>query len=203
MSEKAHVTKHMLVLASASPRRLELLKQVGIIPDHIIPSDIDETPLKKESPRQLAARLAALKAQKIAPQYKEYYILASDTVVACGNRILEKASNIDEARKFLGILSGRRHGVYTGICLISPDGKCTTKVVKTVVKFKNLDPEDIDFYMRHDEWKGKAGAYAIQGLGARFIRAINGSYSNVVGLPLFETVNLLNGRGYPISDLKI
>lgn len=195
----ANVHKTKLILASASPRRIELLKQIGIIPDLVIPSDIDETALAQEKPRLLAARLATLKAAKIALKNKNNYILAADTIVACGNRILGKAENNDEARKFLQLLSGRRHNVYTGISLICPDGKSSTKVVKTIVKFNNLSGQDIDFYLHHDEWIGKAGGYAIQGLAARFIRAINGSYSNVVGLPLFETVNLLKGHGYLTS----
>lgn len=187
-----------LILASASPRRLELLNQVGVVPDKIIPSDIDETPLKGETPHALAKRLCRLKAEKIAKVNVGAFILASDTIVACGNRILGKAVDIVEAEKFLKLLSGRRHAVYTGVCLIAPDGNKSVKCIKTAVKFKTLDRSDLDYYLSHDEWQGKAGAYAIQGLGARFIKAINGSYSNVVGLPLFETVNMLKGRGYPL-----
>lgn len=187
-----------LILASASPRRLELLKQVGITPDQVIPADVDETPLKTEKPHTLAARLSCSKAEKIFESHKGHFILASDTVVACGNRILGKAADTEEAKRFLTLLSGRRHNVYTGVCLISPDGNMSRKTVKTTVKLKSLDQSDLDFYLSHDEWQGKAGGYAIQGLGARFIRGINGSYSNVVGLPLFETVNMLKGRGYPL-----
>ncbi len=187
-----------LILASASPRRLELLKQVGILPDQIIPSKIDETPLKSEPPQEVAKRLSRLKAEKVASTNNCSYVLASDTIVACGNRMLGKAKNANEAEIFLKLLSGRRHTVYTGICLITPSGDKSIKCVKTIVKFKSLELSDIEFYLRHDEWQGKAGGYAIQGLAARFIRAINGSYSNVVGLPLFETVNMLKGRGYPL-----
>ncbi|MDG1003427.1 MAG: Maf family protein [Emcibacteraceae bacterium] len=187
-----------LILASASPRRLELLKQVGISPNIVIPSNINETPLKRELPNELAKRLCRLKAEKVASANKGSFILASDTIVACGNRILGKAENSSEAKKFLKLLSGRRHNVYTSIYLITPSGDTSIKCVKTVVKFKSLERSDIEFYLRNDEWQGKAGGYAIQGLGARFIKAINGSYSNVVGLPLFETVNMLKGRGYPL-----
>lgn len=198
MSKSEHVNSPTLILASASPRRLDLLNQVGVSPDQIIPAHIDETPLKGEKPRQLANRLAFEKATKIADGHVGHFILASDTVVACGSRILGKAEDKSEAEKFLRLLSGRRHNVYTGVCLITPNGKTTTKTICTAVKFKNLDQSDIKFYLNNDEWQGKAGGYAIQGLGARFIRGINGSYSNVVGLPLFETVNMLKGSGYPL-----
>jgi len=198
MSETEHVIKQKLILASASPRRLDLLKQIGITPDQIIPADVDETPLDGEKSTALAERLAQLKAEKIASDHPQSFILASDTVVACGNRILGKAKDKAEARKFLTLLSGRRHHVYTGVCLITPDGQISTKTVNTVVKFKNLDQSELDYYLSHDEWMGKAGGYAIQGIAARYIRAINGSYSNVVGLPLCEVTNMLKGRGYPL-----
>lgn len=187
-----------LILASASPRRLELLAQVGIAPDQVIPAHIDESPLKAESPRAMAKRLAAGKALAVAQmsEAKNCYILGSDTVVACGSRILGKAENKEEARKFLTLLSGRRHRVISGISLITPAGAQITKAIATAVKFKNLSTDEIEAYLSHDEWVGKAGAYAIQGQAARFIRGVNGSYSNVVGLPLFETVNLLQGNGY-------
>ncbi|MDG1858029.1 MAG: Maf family protein [Emcibacteraceae bacterium] len=197
MSTNAHVTKPSLILASASPRRLDLLAQVLITPDQIVPAGIDETSLKDEKPRALAGRLASEKARFVAAQHTDSFILASDTVVACGNRIMGKAQDLKEASSFLNILSGRRHDVYTGITLITPNGT-SEKTVKTVVKFKNLSHDDIEYYLSHDEWKGKAGAYAIQGIAAQFIRSINGSYSNVVGLPLFEVVNMLKGRGYPL-----
>lgn len=184
-----------LILASASPRRLELLTQIGIIPDQIIPADIDETPQPGESPRQLAERLAIEKAALIAKNHPDSYILAADTVVALGKRILGKAATVDQARKYLSLLSGRRHRVYSGISLIRPDGCQTSRVVATTVAFKRLSTADLDYYLDHDEWQGKAGAYAIQGRAARFIRRINGSYSNVVGLPLYETANMLQGNG--------
>ncbi|MBL4800555.1 MAG: septum formation protein Maf [Emcibacter sp.] len=183
-------------MASASPRRQELLAQVGITPDHIIPADIDETPQTGETPRQLAERLATEKAAHIHAQHPDSFILASDTVVALGNRILGKAATPQEAQKYLGLLSGRRHKVYSGIALITPQGKKISRVVMTTVNFKRLSTADLDGYIAHDEWRGKAGAYAIQGIAARFVKGINGSYSNVVGLPLFETTNMLQGNGY-------
>jgi septum formation protein len=197
MSSSAHVIKPSLILASASPRRLDLLAQVLITPDKIIPADIDETAIANEAPRALAGRLAHEKAAFVAAKNPDNFVLASDTVVACGNRILGKAENVDEARSFLKLLSGRRHNVYTGVSLMTPNGM-SEKTVKTVVKFKNLNCDEINYYLSHDEWKGKAGAYAIQGIAAQFIRSINGSYSNVVGLPLLEAVNMLKGRGFPL-----
>ncbi len=195
MSQKGHASNQKLILASASPRRLELLNQVGITPDQIVPADIDETPVKGEKPMALAGRLARMKAEKISESFGNDFVLASDTIVACGRRILGKAATTQEAEKFLTLLSGRRHSVYTGVLLISPNG-VSHKTIKTVVKFKHLDKSEIDSYLSHDEWKGKAGAYAIQGIAAQFIISINGSYSNVVGLPLNETVNMLKGQGY-------
>lgn len=197
MSVDAHVINPKLILASASPRRLDLLRQIGIRPDEISPADIDETPFKSEKPRELAARLAYEKAEHIAKEHDDAFILASDTVVACGRRLLGKAVDEKEATNFLKLLSGRRHDVFTGVSIITPNG-VSKRVVKTVVRFKNLSQEEINQYLSHDEWKGKAGAYAIQGLAAKFIISINGSYSNVVGLPLFEVANMLKGRGYPL-----
>lgn len=197
MSNDAHVINPKLILASASPRRFELLKQIGIAPDEISPADIDETPLKHEKPRELAGRLAREKATHIAKNHANAFILASDTVVACGRRLLGKAADKKEAAKFLKLLSGRRHDVFTGVSIVSPNGT-SNRVVKTVVRFKNLGDEEINEYLSHDEWKGKAGAYAIQGIAAKFIISINGSYSNVVGLPLFEVANMLKGRGFPL-----
>lgn len=189
-------TKADFVLASSSVRRLELLKQVGLTPDHVISADIDETPLKGEMPRALAGRLAEQKARHVARDGA--YTLGADTVVACGRRTLGKADDTKEARKFLTLLSGRQHRVYSGICLITADGKICTKVVMTTVKFKILHDDEISDYLAHDEWQGKAGAYAIQGRAARFVKSINGSYSNVVGLPLCEVVGLLEGNGYKV-----
>lgn len=166
------------------------------MPDHIIPADIDESPNPMETPRQLAERLAAGKAAHIHKDHSDRFILAADTVVALGKRIMGKASTAEEAHKYLSLLSGRRHKVYSGISLITPEGKQITRVIATTVAFKRLSYADLKFYLEHDEWQGKAGAYAIQGLAARFIKGINGSYSNVVGLPLFETTNMLQGNGY-------
>lgn len=197
MSKDAHIIKQNLILASASLRRLELLNQIGIRPDQILPADIDETPLRDEKPRPLAARLAIEKAAHIAKENNDAFILASDTVVACGRRILGKAEDKKQAADFLKLLSGRRHDVYTGVSLITPSG-ISNRTVKTVVRFKNLNADEINDYISHDEWEGKAGAYAIQGFAAKFIISINGSYSNVVGLPLYEVTNMLKGRGFSL-----
>ncbi|PKR53238.1 septum formation inhibitor Maf [Thalassospira marina] len=194
-----HLSSHVsskLVLASASPRRVELLTQIGITPAAIAPADIDETPLKDESPRRLALRLAEEKAKAVADGHDGAYVLAADTVVACGQRALGKPEDAAEARKFLGMLSGRRHRVYGGICVIAPDGTLRSRVVETQVIFRSLNEGDIRRYLATDEWQGKAGAYGIQGLAAVFIRQISGSYSNVVGLSLYDTDALLRGLGY-------
>lgn len=185
-----------LVLASASPRRVDLLAQIGVVPDSQIPADIVEVPEKGELPRDMAARLAAKKASVIASAYPGAYVLGADTVVACGRRIFGKPSGADEARRFLGLLSGRQHTVIGGVCLIDPAGKARQRIVQTKVRFKRLSRQEIDFYIAADEWQGKAGGYAIQGRAARFVAAVNGSYSNIVGLPLFETWALLDGAGY-------
>jgi septum formation protein len=198
MPRPDHETNQKLILASASPRRLDLLKQVGITPEDIIPAEVDETPTLGEKPSVLVARLAKLKAANVADSHKDAFILAADTIVACGNRVLGKAEDEKAARTSLKMLSGRRHNVYTAVSLIAPDGGSSHRTVKTTVTFKRLESAEIDFYIKSDEWRGKAGAYAIQGLAARFIGSINGSYSNVVGLPLMETLNMLKGRGYPL-----
>ncbi|MFH1804342.1 MAG: nucleoside triphosphate pyrophosphatase [Pseudomonadota bacterium] len=189
-----------LVLASASPRRLELLAQIGIVPSAVVPADIDETPLRDESPRRLALRLAEQKARAIAGDHAGCFILAADTVVACGQRDLGKATDADEARKFLKLLAGRRHRVYGGICVIAPDGTVRTRVVETRVIFRRLDEGDLARYIASDEWRGKAGAYGIQGLAATFIRDIAGSYSNVVGLSLYDADAMLRGLGFWPED---
>ncbi len=182
----------MLILASASPRRLELLAQVGIVPNKIIPAEIDETPQKQELPRVYVARVAAEKAAVVALQYPEATILAADTIVACGRRILGKPANAHEAAKMLNLLSGRRHRVYTSVCVHQPLQPIRQKTVLTQVQLKRLSDAEITAYIASNEWQGKAGGYAIQGRAAAFIPAIHGSYSSVMGLPLAETMALLN-----------
>jgi septum formation protein len=193
-----------LVLASASPRRLALLERVGLAPDLLSPTDIDETPKKRETPRRLAVRLAEAKAKAAqhAPQVRglgpNAFVLAADTVVGLGRRILPKAQTYEEASRCLWLLSGRSHWVYSAVCLIDPSGKSRTKLSETKVRFKRFSQEDIDTYLKSDEWRGKAGGYAIQGRAESFVRMLHGSHSGVVGLPLNETVNLLQGAGYPV-----
>jgi len=174
------------VLASASPRRRDLLAQIGIVPDLIAPADLDETPGTHEKPKPHAERLAREKAAAVAREHEDALTLAADTVVACGHRILPKAEDEATARACLKLLSGRRHRVITGISLVLPGGRQLTKSVTTTVAFKTLSAADIDRYIASGDWHGKAGGYAIQGLAATFVRFISGSYSNVVGLPLFE-----------------
>lgn len=184
-----------LVLASASPRRRDLLAQVGIRPDNITATDIDETPLPRELPRACAIRLARAKVETAAAA-PEDLVLAADTVVAAGRRILGKPGDTEEARGFLRLLSGRRHRVITAIALRRPD-RIIERAVETAVRFKRLSEQEIEAYLASEEWRGKAGGYAIQGRAAAFIPWIGGSYTNVVGLPLAETVALLTGSGYP------
>ena len=183
-----------LVLASASPRRVDLLAQIGVVPDAIRPADIDETPLKDEKPREHAARLAAAKAAAVAEPGA--FTLAADTVVGVGRRILPKAEDEATGRHCLALLSGRRHRVYGGVTLALPDGIRLHRIVTTDVRFKRLGTEEINAYIASGEWRGKAGGYAIQGHAAAFVAWIGGSYSNVVGLPLFETSALLRGAGF-------
>lgn len=188
--------RNKLILASASPRRIELLTQIGITPDEVIPADIDETPIKKELPRDLALRLATEKARGVAAKHKDTYVLAADTVVGVGRRILDKAENESYTRQCLEKLSGRRHRVYGGVALITPDGKEVNRTVDTVVQFKRLEHKEIESYIAGKEWDGKAGGYAIQGTAASFIKYIRGSYSNVVGLSLYDTMQMLKGVGF-------
>ena len=185
-----------LVLASASPRRLDLLAQVALIPDLVDPAAIDETPLPGELPARNALRLAEEKAGGVARRHADAFVLGADTVVACGRRILPKALDADTAREALALLSGRRHRVHGGIALVLPGGRMVSRRVETAVIFKRLEPREIDEYVRSGEWQGKAGGYAIQGRAAALVSWMQGSYSNVVGLPLFETAQLLTGLGY-------
>jgi septum formation protein len=193
-----------LVLASGSPRRLTLLNQAGIEPDMLLPADINEIPKRGELPRACANRLAKEKAQaalKIVrndDDLKGAFIIAADTVVAVGRRIMPKAELLDEAAQCLRLLSGRNHRVYTGICLVTPREGFRQRLVETRVRFKRLSEQDIEAYLASGEWRGKAGGYAAQGIAGTFIVKLVGSYSNVVGLPLYETVSLLDGEGYPV-----
>jgi septum formation protein len=180
-----------LVLASASPRRLDLLRQVGIEPVAIDPAHIDETPAPRELPRAYALRMAKAKLAAVACRHPGAVVLAADSVVVCGRRILPKAETAEEARSCLALLSGRRHRVLGGVAVGAPQGPVRARLVETVVRFKRLEPAEVDDYIDSDEWRGKAGGYAIQGRAARFVSFLSGSYSNVVGLPLYETVGLL------------
>ncbi len=192
----APLTVGMLVLASASPRRRDLLRQIGIEPAAIDPAEIDETPLAGELPRDHAERLAQAKAEAVAVRHAGAFVLAADTVVALGRRILPKAEDEATARRCLELLSGRRHRVLGAVAVHAPGGRVARRLVTTVVKVKPLTGSEIKVYLASGEWHGKAGGYAIQGRAAAFIPAINGSYSNVVGLPLAETAALLSGLGY-------
>ena len=183
-----------LILASASPRRLALLATIGITPSHILPADIDETPLKNELPHLYAKRVATAKAAHVAATHPGAVVLAADTVVACGKRILPNAEDENTARFCLKLLSGKRHRVYTAIA-ISCGGKIHSDTVMTVVQFARLSKTDMEHYIASKEWEGKAGGYAIQGLAESFIPRINGSYSNVVGLPLAKVRNMLASAG--------
>ena len=192
------------VLASGSPRRLALLGQVGIEPDLLMPVDADETPLKAEAPRSLAKRLAREKAElaveklKRVEEFDHGFILAADTVVAQGRRVLPKAEMLDQASMCLRLLSGRAHRVYTGMTLITPKGVARHRLIETRVRFKKISSDEIDSYLASGEWRGKAGGYAIQGIAGCFVVKLIGSYTNVVGLPLYETCSLLQGEGYPV-----
>jgi septum formation protein len=193
-----------LVLASASPRRLALLAQAGVEPDALRPATIDETPRKGEMPRTLVGRLARAKAEAARDQLAndrevaDAYVLAADTVVAIGRRILIKPKLVEEAVASLELLSGRAHRVLSGICLITPEDRVRLKIVETRVRFKRLSQSEIEAYIASREWRGKAGGYAIQGLAGCFVQKIIGSYTNVVGLPLTETVGMLTAEGFPL-----
>lgn len=188
-----------LVLASASPRRLDLLARLGVTPDIVDPAEIDETPLAAELPLPHARRLAAAKAAAVAPRHPDALVLASDTVVACGRRILPKAEDESAARACLLLLSGRRHRVHSAITLIDAEGRARHRDSTSIVTFKRLSTAEIDAYIASGEWQGKAGGYAVQGFAESFVRFLSGSHSGVVGLPLFETRALLLAAGYPVG----
>lgn len=185
-----------LILASASPRRLELLKQIGIVPDAVDAADLDEAPLADETPRRLALRLAEAKATQVGARHSGAFVLAADTVVALGRRVLPKAADEAQVRACLTLLSGRAHRVLTGIAVVAPDGRTASRLVESRVHFKRLSKDDLAAYLACGEGVGKAGGYAIQGRAGALVMALQGSYSGVVGLPLYETASLLAGLGF-------
>ena len=188
-----------LVLASASPRRLDLLKRIGVEPDAVVPADVDESVPKGELPRDHALRLAREKAEAVAARETDALVLAADTVVAVGRRILPKVEDEATLRACMKLLSGRRHRVLTGVALAAPGQAIRMRLGATMIAMKRLSDDEIAYYASHGEWRGKAGGYALQGYGEVYVRHIAGSYSNVVGLPLAETRLLLKAAGYPIA----
>ena len=188
-----------LILASASPRRLDLLARIGVVPHAVDPADLDETPLKAERPAAHAVRLAAAKAQAVAARHPGAHVLGADTVVGVGIRILPKAEDEATARRCLVLLSGRRHRVLSAVTLIAPDGSARHRLSTSIVAFKVLTAAEIDAYLAGGEWRGKAGGYAIQGAAEAYVRFLSGSHSGVVGLPLFETRALLVAAGFPLG----
>lgn len=194
-----------LILASGSPRRLALLQQAGVDPDRLVPTEIDETPLPRESPRKLALRLAREKANTAAtrladdPIDRNALIVSADTVVCVGRRILPKAETIEEAAACIRLLSGRTHRVYTGLCLVTPGAKLRSRLIETRVRFKRLSRDEIEAYLAAGEWRGKAGGYAIQGIAGAFVVSLVGSYTSIVGLPLTETIGMIAAEGYPVT----
>ena len=184
----------MLILASASPRRLELLARIGVVPDRVVPADLPEDPLPKETPRALALRLAQAKAAAVAADHPDAVVLGSDTVVSVGRRILPKAETVDEALACLKLLSGRNHRVTTAVAVAS-GGKVRSRVVETRLTFKHLSRQEIEAYLASGEWQGKAGGYGIQGRAGAFCIRLTGSWEAVMGLPLYETSCLLAGSG--------
>ena len=185
-----------LILASSSPQRLKLLKQIGIVPDKVVPAKIEEKPSKSEKPRDFVIRMSKEKSLNVSNQYKDSYVLSGDTIVAIGRRIIGKPSNKAEAENYLKLLSGRRHRVLSAVTLITPDNKEMTKVTVTRVKFSRLNKNDLLEYIETNEWKGRAGGYAIQGKASAFIPWINGSYTGIVGFPVNEVKNLLSSSGW-------
>lgn len=203
----AEETLPKLVLASASPRRMQLLEQVGLTPNLLNPTDIDETPRRRETPRRLSIRLAdekakaAIAAPLVKALGKDVYIVAADTVVGMGRRILPKPANAEEAMDCLKLLTGRAHWVYSTVTIVAPGGKTSTRCCETKIRFKRLSRPDMETYIASGEWRGKAGGYAIQGRAAAFVRYLAGSHSGVVGLPLYETLHLLEGAGFPLHKI--
>ena len=196
MTSVSTLVRPQLVLASASPRRLDLLRQVGVEPDRVVPADVDETPLKDETPRQLALRLAVAKARAAGAAAPGAFVVAADTVVALGRRIFGKPEDEGDARRMLGQLSGRSHRVLTAVAVLSPGGKMASRLSETRLRWKRLTPADLGRLIQSDEWRGVAGGYRIQGLAAAVTLDLQGSYTGVVGLPLYETLALLEGLGY-------
>ncbi len=206
LKEASNGARPKLILASASPRRLALLQQAGIEPDALLPADVDETPLRSESPRDLVRRLARAKAEvarktaRNRDDLRGAYILAADTIVVVNRRVLPKAEVVDEAAACLRLLSGRTHRVYTSVCVVTPKDSLRDRMVETRLRFKRLSREEVERYLASGEWRGKAGGYAIQGLAGTFVVKLIGSYTNVVGLPLYETIALLDGEGFPVRS---
>ena len=188
-----------LILASASPRRLDLLARIGVIPGAVEPADIDESVWPGELPRDHALRLASEKAAAVAARFRDDLVLAADTVVAVGRRILPKVEDEATLRQCMALLSGRRHRVLTAVALALPGGEKRSRLVETMIAMKRLSAQEIDYYAAHGEWCGKAGGYALQGYGEVYVRHIAGSYSNVVGLPLAETRHLLKSAGFDLA----
>jgi septum formation protein len=191
-----------IILASASSRRLELLRQINVYPDQIVPSNVNESLKEGESPQTLSERLSQEKAKAVFEQNPGYFVLGADTVVFCGKKVLGKPENTTYARKFLSLLSGRRHRVYGGITLITPENRQFTRLCTTLVQFKPLSEKEIESYLESGEWEGKAGGYAIQGMAGGFIKFISGSYSNVVGLSLYDTMKILESGNLDIQALQ-
>jgi septum formation protein len=191
------VTRPTLILASASSRRLDLLARIGVVPDAVVPADVDESAFKGELPARHAERLAAAKAAAVPRPGA--LVLAADTVVAAGRRILPKAEDEATARACLELLSGRRHRVHSAVTLVDAEGQARHRLSTSIVAFKRLTVQEIDAYLASGEWRGKAGGYAIQGRAEAFVRFLSGSHSGVVGLPLFETRALLLSAGYPLG----
>lgn len=204
MSVETESWRPKLALASASPRRYALLQQIGVTPDAVLPTDIDETPLKGEKARALVTRLSrekaasALRVARADPALKDSFIIAADTAVSVGSRVLPQAQHVDEAANCLRLLSGRAHRVFTSVVVITPKDQLRQRVVDARVRFKRIGNDELEAYLASGDWRGKAGGYAIQGLAGSFVVKLVGSYSAVVGLPLYETASLLLGDGYPL-----